>query len=95
MPASAELSTISFWFHGVGCTAEFDGYHLNWDWSKDNRTDEFEAWKIWRLTREHSDEFGHWSDLQQLRTGFQELAMQGVIESVPGSSVLFHFVEGH
>jgi len=91
--ASAELPTLSFWFHGKGCTAAFDGYNVSWDWAQGNRTDQFEAWKVWQLTKDHPDEFGSWSDLQQLRAGLQELEVQGVIERVPMTSVLFRFVE--
>lgn len=55
-PSSGDLPDLTFYFHGIGCTAQIDGYTVNWDWNRAGETNEFEAWRLWQMTRDHADE---------------------------------------
>lgn len=91
IPASGELPTVSYFFHGLGCTARLDGYMVSWDWGRDGRTDEFEAWKLWQMTRDHPQEFGPLSLLDRIKVEMNRLHSQGVIEPVDEWNVVYRF----
>lgn len=86
IPVAGELDGMRFHFHGAGCTAVLDGHTVSWDWHEGG-TDLLDPWQIARLTSEHPERYGQWSNRRALREHMQALAGQGLLESViPGSS---------
>lgn len=89
IPFEGRLPGLSFHFHGVGCTARIDGYTINWDWDSEGRTDEFDAWKLWQMTRDHPQEFGLWAQLEPLKEELARLCLRGVVLPADESPVLY------
>ena len=79
IPRKGRLPGLSFHFHGVGCTAQIDGYTVNWDWDREGRTDAFEAWKLWQMTRDHPQEFGLWAQLEPIKEELARLCVSGAV----------------
>jgi hypothetical protein len=89
IPPSGDIPGLSFHFHGIGCTAQLDGHTVNWDWGRNDTVDQFEAWKIYQMTKDHPEEFGQWADLEALKAELYRLHAEGIVESIEDGSAVY------
>lgn len=82
IPRTGVIDGMAFFFHGIGCTMEIDGYVVSWDFGPRERLDGFEAWKLWLFTRDHPAEFGVYADLAVLRSAITHLIDQGQVATM-------------
>lgn len=87
-PAPGEIDSLTFAFHGTGCTARYEGYTLEWDWDEQDHLI-FDPWKLWQMTTDHPSQFGQWSELQEIQKELERLATGNLLERSPNSDYQF------
>jgi len=78
VPWAGELPSLTFHYHGLGFTAQLDGYTVKWDWVGDDMA-EFDIWALAQFTQHRRAEFGVWAEDSVLRAYARELAEVGIL----------------
>ena len=78
VPWAGELPGLTFHYHGLGFTAQLDGYTVKWDWFGDDM-DEFNIWALGQFTQHHKAEFGLLAEYSVLQAYARDLAELGVL----------------
>ena len=89
VPWAGELPGLTFRYHGLGFTAQTDGYTVKWDWFGDDMH-EFNPWALWQFTQHREEEFGVWAEYSVLHAYVCKLEEMGVLVTVqPNESYRF------
>lgn len=78
--------------HGVGCSLFFNGHEVDFDFSVGERSDGFDAWKLWRYAKQFPDRFPRYQRKSEVEKDFGELVSNGmIVQLFPAQSPLYFF----
>ena len=81
IPRRANLENISYFFHGVGCTAEISNLELSFDLTATGEINGIDAWFLFKFLRGNMEAFPPLKSFDDLKKGLEILKQQGVIVS--------------
>lgn len=85
---------VRFAFHGVGCCIETDAFVLDFDFGPDDRTDGFDAWRLYHFAQSRRSMAKTSLSLEDFERVLSEFEQEGLIErpkTLP-SPHLYYFV---
>jgi hypothetical protein len=85
---------VKFAFHGVGCCIETDEFVLDFDFGPNDRTDGFDAWRLYHFAQSRRSTGTASLSLEDFERVLAELEREEIVErfDTPPSPHLYYFV---
>ena len=80
IPKDGMISGVEFSFHGVGCRGIVDGIEVDFDFGPDERTDGFDAWRLWGFAKQKPAIYPQFRQLEDVESALGMLGREGEIE---------------
>jgi len=89
-----ELSPgISYQLHGRGCMIEYPEFCIDFDYGPNERTDGFDAWRLYNYACEFPEKHQKYTDLKIVEAELNQYAQIKKIKKIDNSSSDLYFLE--
>ncbi|WP_085641175.1 MULTISPECIES: hypothetical protein [unclassified Pseudomonas] len=87
--------TISYQLHGNGCMVEHPDYCIDFDFAPDERTDGFDAWRLYNYACEFPEKYASYTNLRTIETILKEYEEQKIIQKIENSTSNLYFLQSN
>ncbi|MFJ3008834.1 DUF6896 domain-containing protein [Pseudomonas fluorescens] len=84
---------ISYQLHGIGCMIEFPDHCIDFDFGPNERTDGFDAWRLFNYACDHPEKYPSYTKLENIEAGLKNYEEAKLIKKLKDSYSNLYFLQ--